>query len=114
MKRRTVEHLPGRLDLPRRNAQALEPLHGLGVCRRIEPISTGTFQVKAGAWFPAIQWMKEASGLESSWDESENNRRAKYYRFTRAGRRQLEAETESWQLIALAITSAFKATLGRA
>jgi transcriptional regulator len=100
--------LQGTLDLLVLKALALSPLHGLGVSSRIEQITRGTFQVKPGSLFPALHRMEEAGWLQSSWGESENNRRAKYYRLTRAGRRQLEAEIESWQRIALAITSALK------
>jgi len=102
--------LQGTLDLLVLKALALGPLHGLGVSTRIEQITKGTFRVKPGSLFPALHRMEEAGWLQSSWGESENNRRAKYYRLTRAGRRQLEDETESWQRIALAITNALKAT----
>jgi PadR family transcriptional regulator, regulatory protein PadR len=102
--------LQGTLDLLVLKALAPGPLHGLGVSSRIEQITRGTFRVKPGSLFPALHRMEEAGWLQSSWGESENNRRAKYYRLTRAGRRQLEAEIESWQRIALAITSALKAT----
>jgi PadR family transcriptional regulator PadR len=88
----------------------LGPLHGLGVSQRIEQVTKGTFQVKPGSLFPALHRMEEAGWLKSSWGESENNRRAKYYRLTKAGQRQLEAETEDWQRIAIAITSALNAT----
>ena len=81
-----------------------------GVSRRIERATKGTFQVKPGSLFPALHRMEEAGWLKSSWGESENNRRAKYYRLTKAGQRQLEAETEDWQRIAIAITGALKAT----
>ena len=91
-------------------ALTLEPLHGLGVSRRIEQITRGAFQVKPGSLFPALHRMEEAGWLQSSWGESENNRRAKYYCLTKAGQRQLEAETEDWQRIAIAIASALKAT----
>jgi PadR family transcriptional regulator PadR len=101
--------LQGTLDLLVLKALALSPLHGLGVSHRIEQITRGTFQVKPGSLFPALHRMEEAGWLQSSWGESENNRRAKYYRLTRAGQRQLEAEIESWQRISLAITSALKA-----
>jgi len=101
--------LQGTLDLLVLKALTLGALHGLGVSQRIEQITRGTFQVKPGSLFPALHRMEEAGWLQSSWGESENNRRAKYYRLTRAGRRQLEAEIESWQRIALAITSALKA-----
>ena len=109
MKKR-IDLLQGTLDLLVLKALTLEPLHGLGVSRRIEQITKGAFQVKPGSLFPALHRMEEAGWLKSSWGESENNRRAKYYRLTRAGQRQLEAETESWQRISLAIATALKAT----
>lgn len=102
--------LQGTLDLLVLKALALGPLHGLGVSRRIEQITKGAFQVKPGSLFPALHRMEQAGWLSSSWGESENNRRAKYYQLTKAGRRQLEAETEGWQRISLAIASALKAT----
>lgn len=105
-----VDLLQGTLGLLVLKALALGPLHGLGVSHRIEQITQGTFKVKPGSLFPALHRMEEAGWLQSSWGESENNRRARYYRLTRAGRRQLEAETADWQRISLAITSALKAT----
>jgi len=105
-----IDLLQGTLDLLVLKALAPGPLHGLGVSRRVEQITSGTFHVKPGSLFPALHRMEEAGWLESSWGESENNRKAKYYRLTRAGRRQLEAETEDWRRISLAITGALKAT----
>ena len=105
-----IDLLQGTLDLLVLKALALGPLHGLGVSGRIEQITKGTFVVKPGSLFPALHRMEEAGWLESSWGESENNRRAKYYRLTKAGRRQLDAETEDWRRISVAITSALKAT----
>jgi len=105
-----VDLLQGTLDLLVLKALALSPLHGLGVSGRIEQLTKGTFVVKPGSLFPALHRMEEAGWLESSWGESENNRRAKYYRLTKAGRRQLEAETEDWRRISVAITGALKAT----
>ena len=102
--------LQGTLDLLVLKALALAPLHGLGVSHRIEQLTSGTFQVKPGSLFPALHRMEEAGWLRSSWGESENNRRAKYYRLTKAGRRQLETETEDWQRISLAIAGALRAT----
>jgi PadR family transcriptional regulator PadR len=110
MKEKKTDLLQGTLDLLVLKALSLEPLHGLGVSQRIEQVTKGTFQVKPGSLFPALHRMEEAGWLKSSWGESENNRRAKYYRLTKAGQRQLEAETEDWQRIAIAITSALKAT----
>src|SRR5262245_42360261 len=110
MTEKKMELLQGTLDLLVLKALALEPLHGLGVSRRIEQITKGAFQVKPGSLFPALHRMEEAGWLKSSWGESENNRRAKYYRLTKAGERQLAAETEGWQRISLAIASALEAT----
>jgi PadR family transcriptional regulator, regulatory protein PadR len=102
--------LQGTLDLLILRVLALGELHGLGISRRIEQITKGTFQVKPGSLFPALHRMEEAGWLASSWGESENNRRAKYYRLTASGRRRLGVETEEWQRIAVAIASALKAT----
>jgi transcriptional regulator len=102
--------LQGTLDLLILKALALSELHGLAISRRIEQITKGTFQVKPGSLFPALHRMEEAGWLASSWGESENNRKAKYYRLTKAGRRQLETETEEWRRISLAIASALAAS----
>jgi PadR family transcriptional regulator, regulatory protein PadR len=102
--------LQGTLDLLVLKALSLGPLHGLGVSNRIGQITRGTFQVKPGSLFPALHRMEEAGWLSAFWGESENNRRAKYYRLTRAGQRQLERETDDWERIALAIGRALKAT----
>ena len=106
MKDQKTDLLKGTLDLLVLQALTLGPLHGLGVSTRIEQLTKGTFQVKPGSLFPALHRMEEAGWLQSSWGESENNRRAKFYRLTRAGKRQLEAETEDWRRIAVAINSA--------
>ena len=102
--------LQGTLDLLILKSLALGELHGLGVSRRIEQITRGTFQVKPGSLFPALHRMQDAGWLLSSWGVSENNRRAKYYRLTAAGRRQLETEVGTWQRIAVAIRFALQAT----
>ena len=105
-----IDLLQGTLHLLVLKALALGPLHGLGVSYRIEQMTKGAFQVKPGSLFPALHRMEQAGWLKSSWGESENNRRAKYYRLTKAGQRQLETEAEDWKLISVAITSALKAT----
>jgi PadR family transcriptional regulator, regulatory protein PadR len=102
--------LQGTLDLLVLRALGTGELHGLGISRRIGQMTKGTFLVKPGSLFPALHRMEEAGWLSSFWGESENNRRAKFYRLTRAGRRQLEAETEQWTRVSLAITNALKAT----
>lgn len=108
--KKNIDLLQGTLHLLVLKALALGPLHGLGVSNRIEQITKGAFQVKPGSLFPALHRMEQAGWLTSSWGESENNRRAKYYRLTKAGRRQLETETEDWNRISLAITTALRAT----
>ena len=102
--------LQGTLDLLVLKALGPGELHGLGISRRIEQITRGTFLVKPGSLFPALHRMEEAGWLSSFWGESENNRRAKFYRLTRSGKRQLEVETDQWATIALAMTNALKAT----
>src|ERR1051326_7684175 len=88
--------LQGTLDVLILKVLALEPMHGLGISRRIEQVTGGTFQVKPGSLFPALHRMEEQGWLMSEWGESEHNRRAKYYRLTKAGRRRLGAEAEKW------------------
>ena len=102
--------LQGTLDLLILKSLALQEMHGLGIARRVEQMTKGTFQVKPGSLFPALHRMEEEGWLTSVWGESENNRRAKYYRITKAGRRQLDTETERWGRISLAIASALETT----
>jgi PadR family transcriptional regulator PadR len=102
--------LQGTLDLLILKSLALNPLHGLGISHRIGQITGGTFQVKPGSLFPALHRMEEAGWLASAWGESENNRRAKFYRLTKAGQKQLKKEQEDWQRISIAMASALRAT----
>jgi transcriptional regulator len=102
--------LQGTLDVLILKSLALGPLHGLGVARRVGQITRGTFQVKPGSLFPALYRMEEAGWLAASWGVSENNRRAKFYRLTAAGRRQLDEETSEWKRIAVAMAFALQAT----
>jgi PadR family transcriptional regulator PadR len=100
--------LQGTLDLLILKSLSAGELHGLGVSRRIEQITGGTFAVQPGSLFPALHRLEEAGWLESDWQPSENNRRAKYYKLTRTGRRQLGEETAHWNKIALAIARALE------
>jgi len=102
--------LQGTLDLLVLKALALQPLHGMGVSRRIAQMTRETFDVKAGSLFPALHRMEQSGWLTSSWGESETNRRAKFYAITKAGRKQLDAETERWERISLAMTAALRTT----
>jgi PadR family transcriptional regulator PadR len=105
-----IELLQGTLDLLILKALALSPNHGLGVSRRISQITQGTFDVKPGSLFPALHRLEEKGWLTSEWGQSESNRRAKYYRLTKAGHRQLEAEVKAWKRTSLAIGQAIDAT----
>ena len=98
--------LQGTLDLLILKALGDDEFHGLGIARRVEQITGGTFNVRPGSLFPALHRMEEAGWLRSFWGESENNRRAKYYRRTKAGERQLGIETEQWTKISRAIATA--------
>jgi len=100
--------LQGTLDVLILKALALEPMHGLGISRRVAQITRGTFQVKPGSLFPALHRMEQAGWLSSAWGESENRRRAKFYRLTKTGHRQLKDETEQWARISAAMSSALE------
>lgn len=100
--------LQGTLDLLILKALSTGELHGLGVSRRIEQMTRGTFSVQPGSLFPALHRLEEAGALSSSWQPSENNRRAKYYELTKAGRRRLGDEAAQWNRVALAMTHALE------
>ncbi len=100
----------GTLDLLILQALTLESNHGLGVARRVEQITQGAFEVNPGSLFPALHRLEQKGWLSSKWGLSANNRKAKYYRLTAAGRRQLEAETDNWQRVSVAIELALRAT----
>jgi len=100
--------LRGTLDLLILKALATGELHGLGASRRIQQITSGTFVVKPGSLFPALHRMEEEGWISAFWGESENNRRAKYYRLTKAGQRQLETERKRWDRIVWAIGRALE------
>ena len=102
--------LQGTLDLLILKSLVAGEKHGLGVSRRIQQLTGGTFVVKPGSLFPALHRMEEEGWISSLWGDSENNRRAKYYRLTKAGLKQLEAETERWGRISLAIGQALEAS----
>lgn len=102
--------LQGTLDLLILKALSLQPLHGLGVSRRVEQITRGAFVVGPGSLFPALHRLEEKGWLTSSWGDSENNRRAKFYELTKAGRRQLAAEAEEWTRVAGAMRAALEST----
>jgi transcriptional regulator len=102
--------LQGTLDLLILKSLVPGEMHGLGISRRIQQITSGTFDVKPGSLFPALHRMEEEGWISSFWGDSENNRRAKYYRLTKPGRKQLEVETERWGRISWAIGQALEAS----
>jgi PadR family transcriptional regulator PadR len=109
MQKNQVNLLQGTLDLLILKAVGERELHGLAISRRIDQVTHGTFQVKPGSLFPALHRMEEAGWLSSFWAESENNRRAKFYRRTKEGERQLGVEKEQWATIVTAMANALKA-----
>jgi PadR family transcriptional regulator PadR len=102
--------LQGTLDLLILKALAVGELHGLGVSRRIQQLTGGTFDVKPGSLFPALHRMEDEGWISSFWGDSENNRRAKFYRLTKAGKKQFATETKRWGRISGAITQALEAS----
>jgi len=101
--------LPGTLDVLILKSVSLGPLHGYAVLARIEQITQGALLVEQGALYPALYRLEHQGLLDTEWGTSENNRRAKYYRLTAAGRKRLRAETESWNRLAAAMAAALKA-----
>ncbi|MEJ2219076.1 MAG: PadR family transcriptional regulator [Gemmatimonadota bacterium] len=106
----SVELLPGTLDLLILKAVSLGRLHGYGVLLRIEQITGGALQIQQGALYPALYRLEHRGLIESEWGTSENNRRAKFYRLTTAGRKRLGEEVASWNRLAEAIAIALSTT----
>src|SRR3954467_11154237 len=101
--------LPGTLDMLILKAASLGPLHGYGVLLRIEQITRGALQIEQGALYPALYRLEHQGLLDSEWGTSDNNRRAKFYTLTAAGRKRLKTETERWNRTALAMNMALGA-----
>ena len=110
MKSKPTTLLQGTLDLLILKSLVAGEMHGLGISRRIQQITGGTFVVKPGSLFPALHRMEEEGWTSSFWGDSENNRRAKYYRLTKAGLKQLEVKTKRWDRISWAIGLALEAS----
>ena len=102
--------LQGTLDLLILKSLVVGERHGLGISRRIQQITGGTFSVKPGSLFPALHRMEEQGWISSFWGDSENNRRAKYYLLTKPGLKQLQVETKRWGRISWAIAQALGAS----
>jgi PadR family transcriptional regulator PadR len=95
--------IQGTLDMLILKTLSLEPRHGFGIARRVEQISRGVFKVNPGSLLTALQRLERAGWLDSEWRQTQNARRAKFYRLTRSGRKQLEFETADWERRASAI-----------
>jgi PadR family transcriptional regulator PadR len=109
MSKQPTELLQGTLDMLILNTLALAPLHGVGIARRIEQVTHGTFLVKPGSLFPALHRMEDAGWVSSEWGETPTGRRAKFYRLSRSGRSHLEKETARWGRVSLAVNRALGA-----
>ena len=104
-----LDLLQGTLDMLILKAVSLGPLHGYGVLLRIQQISQSRLQIQQGSLYPALYRLEEQGWIASEWGESENKRKARYYRLTAAGRRQLQAETEQWNRMAEIIAGILQA-----
>ena len=98
-----MDLLQGTLDLLILKTLALESMHGWGVAQRIQQISKDALQVQQGSLYPALHRLEQQGWIEAEWRASDNNRRAKYYSLTGAGRKQLEVETANWERLSAAI-----------
>ena len=97
------ELLQGTLEMMVLKTLSLEPMHGWGIAQRIQQVSEDVLRVNQGSLYPALHRLEDEGWISAEWGASENNRKAKYYRLTRRGQRQLEAQTENWHRLAAAV-----------
>jgi PadR family transcriptional regulator len=109
MEEQNTDVIQGTLDMLILKTLSLEPMHGFGIARRVEQVSRGVFRVNPGSLLTALQRLERAGWLDSEWQQTENSRRAKIYRLTRSGKKQLEAETADWARRVSAISRLLKA-----
>lgn len=109
MSKQRSDLLQGTLDLLILKTLALEPMHGWGITQRIQQISAGALQVNQGSLYPALVRLEQQGWITSEWGTSENNRQAKYYALTKAGRKQLKEESDNWKRISTAIEQILQA-----
>jgi len=102
--------LQGTLDLLILKALSLEPMHGWGISQRLQQISREVLQVNPGSLYPALERLQDRGWIAADWGQTENNRRAKYYRLTAAGRKQLGVETDTWRRFVGAVDAILKTT----
>ena len=110
MAKSTSDVLQGTLDLLILKSLSLEPMHGWGISQRIEQISQNVLQVNPGSLYPALERLQDRGWITAEWDVTENNRRAKYYRLTAVGRRQLGVETDGWRRFVGAVDAILRTT----
>jgi PadR family transcriptional regulator, regulatory protein PadR len=110
MSRRKPDLPQGTLDMLVLKSLSLGPMHGYGIGQRIQQLAEDMLQVEEGTLYPALYRIEERSWIESEWGLSENNRRARFYKLTKAGRKQLAAEESQWQQLSLAINKVMQAT----
>ena len=106
---KSTELLQGTLDLLILKVLSLEPMHGWAIAQRIRQLSNDVLRVNQGALYPALHRLEHQAWIEAAWGESENNRRAKYYSLTKAGRKRLESEEQSWDRLSTAVQGVLKA-----
>jgi PadR family transcriptional regulator, regulatory protein PadR len=109
MEEKNTDVIQGTLDLLILKTLSLAPMHGFGIARRVEQVSRGVFKVNPGSLLVAMQRLERAGWLDAEWRQTENARRAKFYTLTKAGKKQLEAETEDWNRRAGAVMRLLKA-----
>jgi PadR family transcriptional regulator, regulatory protein PadR len=97
------ELLRGTLDLLILKTLALQPMHGWGIAQRIEQVSEEVFSVNQGSLYPALHRLEQQGWIDADWSDSDNNRRAKFYRLTAKGRKQLASEERNWERVAAAV-----------
>ena len=110
MVKKNVDVLQGTLDMLILRTLALGPQHGWGISQRIQQVSDEVLQVNQGSLYPALHRLEQQGWLSASWGTSENNRQAKFYALTRAGRRQLEKETKNWVRLSAAVARIMEST----
>jgi transcriptional regulator len=106
---KSTELLQGTLDLLILKVLCLEPMHGWAIAQRIHQLSNDVLRVNQGALYPALHRLEHQAWIEAAWGESENIRRAKYYSLTKAGRKRLESEEQSWDRLSTAVQGVLKA-----
>ena len=109
MEETNTDVIQGTMDLLILKTLSLQPLHGFGIARRIEQVSRGVFKVNPGSLLTALQRLERQGWLDAEWRQTENGRRARYYRLTRTGQKQLEVETADWARRVAAVARLLKA-----